>query len=89
MKQGILMRLTAGEKSGLRSNEIKGFFSKAPEVGKSFTFYGDSLEIEDGLRVITTTSVTEVDIEPPFDSLIFKTASGSVYVLRQEAGAKA
>jgi len=62
----------------LRDDEIPGLAPQLPVVGKQFFMYGEGKEF--GTRYVHTSEVESV--EKTDDGILFKTASGSTYLLK-------
>lgn len=60
MKEAKLIRKAHNELSGLRTDAVTGIYSVPPTVGVGFRLLGESLGFEGGLRLIVTSTVTEV-----------------------------
>lgn len=48
--------------SHLRTQEMTGFFGREPTPGERFTLFGESLEAEDGVRILRTSPVKSVEV---------------------------
>lgn len=84
---GVLKRLEKSEDSGnLRTDQVRGFFKKLPEVGESFLISSESLTEGKNVRLVRTSEVREVQssLEGSFFSIRFKTLN-STYELSVDA----
>jgi hypothetical protein len=75
-----LERVVAGALSQLRTNIVEGTCLSLPEAGHSFELTAKPLETSSGFRLVVTSTVTELLVDPEAD-FSFKTQSGSTYRL--------
>jgi len=66
--------------NNLRTNSVKGQFSKPPKIGEMFCMVGESLDPSASMRHVNTSPVVSMDYEL-IGVVVFKTESGSTYRL--------
>ena len=67
--------------NNLRTDSVKGQFSKLPQVGHFFNIVGESLTPEANMRYVNTSKVKKILRELRGQTMVFETESGSKYRL--------
>jgi hypothetical protein len=79
--KAILRLISTNPNGGIRNpgEPVEGVFHLEPTEGQSFRFYGDALEMPDGIRIINTSPIKTVSKQGE-KSFTFSTQN-SLYVL--------
>ncbi len=81
----VTLTKLSNNQNALRTKEVTGVALAAPEVGKPFTLYAQSLTDPDAVRYVSTSPVTRIEpLASGYQTLV--ATENSLYLVETEQG---